>query len=83
MQAETANLTKEDLQEADEVFVSSTGGGVMPVTLINDKPVGNGAPGITTGKLSDNYWKRRSEGWNSTPFTDLLGPDMSQAAGAD
>ncbi|MBT5038546.1 MAG: branched-chain amino acid--2-keto-4-methylthiobutyrate aminotransferase [Rhodospirillaceae bacterium] len=83
LQAEAADLTKADLQDADEVFVSSTGGGVMAVTLINDKPIGNGAPGITTSKLSDNYWKKRSEGWDSTPFSDILEPEIPQAAGAD
>jgi len=83
LKAETADLTKEDLQAADEVFVSSTGGGVLAVTLVNDKPIGNGAPGITTAKLSDNYWKKRSESWDSTPFSDLLDPEMTQAAGAD
>ncbi len=83
LQAEAADLTAADLQNADEVFISSTGGGVIAVTLVNDKPIGNGAPGITTGKISDNYWKKRAEGWEATPLADLLEPEMPQAAGAD
>ena len=83
LEAEAANLTDSDLREADEVFISSTGGGVIAVTMVNDKPVGNGAPGLTTGKLSDNYWKKRSEGWAATPLADLLEPEMPKAAGAD
>jgi len=53
------------------------------VTLVNDKPVGNGAPGLTTSKLSDTYWKKRAEGWHATPLTDLLESELDQAAGAD
>ena len=71
------------MREADEVFISSTGGGVISVTLVNDKPVGNGAPGITTGKLSDTYWKKRAEGWHATVLADLVEPELPQAAGAD
>jgi branched-chain amino acid aminotransferase len=81
--AEAVDLTETDLREADEVFISSTGGGVLSVTLVNGKPVGNGAPGITTGKLSDAYWRKRSEGWAATPLADLLEPELPQAAGAD
>ncbi|MFP6690809.1 MAG: aminotransferase class IV [Alphaproteobacteria bacterium] len=83
LDAEATDLTEADLREADEVFISSTGGGVIAVTMVNDKPVGNGAPGLTTGKLSDNYWKKRAAGWAATPLADLLEPEMPQAAGAD
>ena len=83
LQAEATDLTEADLREADEVFISSTGGGVISVTLVNDKPVGNGAPGLTTSKLSDTYWKKRAEGWHATPLTDLLESELDQAAGAD
>lgn len=83
LQAEAVNLTEADLREADEVFVSSTGGGVIAVTTVNDKPVGNGAPGLTTAKLSDAYWQKRSQGWHATLLADLLEPELPQAAGAD
>jgi len=45
------------LKEADEVFITSTAGGVMPVTKINDKPVGNGKPGKVTTIISKRYWE--------------------------
>ena len=76
-------MTEEDLRQAGEVFISSTGGGVIAVTTINDKPVGNGAPGLTTGKLGDMYWKKRAEGWGATALDDLLEDEISLAAGAD
>ena len=83
LQAEAVNMTEEDLRQAGEVFISSTGGGVIAVTTINDKPVGNGAPGLTTGKLGDMYWKKRAEGWGATALDDLLEDEISLAAGAD
>jgi branched-chain amino acid aminotransferase len=83
LEAVAADLTADDLKNADEAFISSTGGGVMAVTMVNDKPIGNGAPGLTTGKLSDRYWAKRAEGWDATPFADLLEPEIAQAAGDD
>ena len=56
IEAEATDLVAEDLEQANEAFISSSGGGVMPVVRVNDKPIGNGAPGITTGRLSDLYW---------------------------
>ncbi len=41
---------------ADEVFITSTAGGVMPVTRISAETVGDGRPGALTTKLNDAYW---------------------------
>jgi len=41
---------------ADEAFITSTAGGVMPVTRIDGKTVGDGKPGALTGRLNDAYW---------------------------
>jgi branched-chain amino acid aminotransferase len=61
-------LAKEDLKltqgalsaaaarTADEVFITSTAGGVMPVTRISAEAVGDGRPGALTAKLNDAYW---------------------------
>lgn len=53
--------------EADEVFISSTAGGIMPVTKINSRPVGDGAVGPVTKKVFDAYWGRKADGWLGTP----------------
>ncbi|MBM3483488.1 MAG: branched-chain amino acid--2-keto-4-methylthiobutyrate aminotransferase [Alphaproteobacteria bacterium] len=65
-------LTADDLLEAKEVFISSTAGGVLPITRVNDQAVGNGAPGITTGQLQKRYWEKRKRGWHGTPVDSLL-----------
>ena len=49
-------LTATTAQTADEVFITSTAGGVMPVTRISGQAVGDGRPGVLTAKLNDAYW---------------------------
>ena len=45
-----------DLAVADEVFLSSTGGGVLPIARVNGKPVAAAFPGPLTRRLHDAYW---------------------------
>ena len=60
-------LTAEDLLRSDEVLVTSTAGGIMPVTVIDGKPVGTGAPGPLTLQLRDRYWASHEDPRYSTP----------------
>lgn len=66
--AEMRALPVEELRGAREVFLTTTAGGVVPVTRIGDAPVGNGSPGSVTVRLHALYWKRRSEGWLGDPI---------------
>ena len=50
------SLTAVMAQTADEIFITSTAGGVMPVTRIAGQPVGDGRPGALTARLNDAYW---------------------------
>ena len=50
------NLAPEYARSADEVFATSTAGGILPITKIDDKIIGNGAMGPVTQKLQDAYW---------------------------
>jgi branched-chain amino acid aminotransferase len=44
-----ADISPDELRSADEIFISSSAGGMFPVTVLDDQPVGNGTPGeITT-----------------------------------
>lgn len=56
-----------ELRKADEVFITSTAGGVMPVAILDGAAVGDGRPGRLTSALHDFYWRRHEEGWKSTP----------------
>jgi len=55
------------LRDADEIFLSSTAGGVMPVKSLDDKPVGEGKPGPLTMKLHEAYWSAHEDPRYSTP----------------
>jgi branched-chain amino acid aminotransferase len=52
---------------ADEVFITSTAGGVMPVTRISGQPVGDGKPGALTAKLNAAYWALHDDPGFSIP----------------
>ena len=51
------------LRGADEVFLSTSGGGVLPVTKVDQLPIGDGAPGPVTRKLVETYWA-----WHADPM---------------
>ncbi len=50
-------IPAQELRNADEVFLSTSAGGVLPVTRVDGQPIGSGAPGPVTGRLVETYWK--------------------------
>jgi branched-chain amino acid aminotransferase len=65
--AEPKGLTQSDLRAADEVFISSTAGGVMPVCRIDGEPIGEGVPGPVTGRITELYWRKHEDPRWTTP----------------
>jgi branched-chain amino acid aminotransferase len=59
-------FTAADMHDADEVFISSTAGGVMPITQVDGTILGNGAPGPVTTRLINTYWQKKAAGWHAT-----------------
>ena len=57
----------EVLRAADEIFITSTAGGVMPATTFDGKPVGTGKPGPITLQLRQRYWEAHDEDRWTTP----------------
>jgi branched-chain amino acid aminotransferase len=55
------------VKAADEVFITSTAGGIMPVTRVDDAPIGDGRPGPVTGRLLDLYWQKHADPDWTTP----------------
>lgn len=51
-----------ELRGADEVFLSTSGGGVLPVTRVDGQPLGDGRPGPVTRRLMATYWA-----WHADP----------------
>ena len=70
--AHQADLPPEALRTADEAFLSSTAGGIMPVARVDGRPLGAGRPGPVTTRFRTLYWDKREAGWLGTPVKDLL-----------
>ena len=51
IEVQTRNLPASELRSADEVFISTSGGGVLPVTVLDKVHVGDGRPGPIAHKL--------------------------------
>jgi len=59
-------ISPDELKGAEEVFITSTAGGILPVTRVDHAPVGDGEPGPVTVRLQKLYWQRHDEGWQGT-----------------
>jgi len=47
----------DDLYRADEIFICTTAGGVMPITELDGKKVGGGQVGPITRQIWEGYWE--------------------------
>jgi branched-chain amino acid aminotransferase len=70
--ARQADLPPETLTRADEAFLSSTAGGIMPVGRVDGRPLGTGRPGPVSTRIRTLYWEKREAGWLGTAVKDLL-----------
>ena len=59
--ADQRGVTVEDALQADEIFATSTAGGIMAVTRLNAKPVGDGRMGPITRALTEAYWAKHTD----------------------
>ncbi len=66
--AREARLTAYDLYAADEVFLTSTAGGIMPLVEIDGRPIGDGKPGRISQRIHGLYWALRESGRDGTPI---------------
>jgi branched-chain amino acid aminotransferase len=57
----------EEVRRAEEVFLTSTAGGVIPVTEVDGEPVGNREPGPVTLRLREAYWDLHEDPRYATP----------------
>jgi len=70
VKCEVRRVRAEELADADEIFISSTAGGIAPVSVFDGKPVGSGRPGTLTTRLIDIYWQRHADPALNTPVDD-------------
>ena len=56
MKVEIRPLPLAEFMESDEVFISTSGGGIFALTRVDDRIFANGAIGPITAKLHATYW---------------------------
>ncbi|WP_353017475.1 aminotransferase class IV [Mesorhizobium sp. M1405] len=61
LSATAVDVSCAEIKAADEVFITSTAGGIMPVTRIDDTAIANGLVGSITRRLMDLYWQKHDE----------------------
>ena len=64
---ERRSIPADEMRRAEEAFVTSTAGGIMPVTKVDDRTLGDGAPGPLTSRLRDAYWALHRDPRYATP----------------
>jgi branched-chain amino acid aminotransferase len=72
--SEVRELSVAELRAADEIFLSTTAGGIMPVARLDGRILGNDGPGPIATRLREAYWAQRTGGWHATPVDYAL-PD--------
>ena len=62
LEVQLRTLPADELRGAQEVLLSTSGGGVLPVTRVDQQAIGNGQPGPITRQLVQTYWA-----WHADP----------------
>ena len=57
METDERALPLDEFLEADEVFLSSSGGGVIPITRVDERTFSNGVPGPVAADLRQTYFE--------------------------
>lgn len=55
-----SNLTRYDVWVADELFLTGTAAEIVPIVKVDARPIGDGQPGVVTGKFLEKFRQRVS-----------------------
>jgi len=61
-------LTPYDLYTAEELFFAGTAGGIVPISSVDGRRIGNGKPGMITKKIARLYWDILASGVHGTKY---------------
>lgn len=61
LSATATDISRAEIKAADEVFITSTAGGIMPVTRIDDSVIASGRVRPVTRRLMDLYWQKHDD----------------------
>ncbi len=70
--ARVTRFGAETLYDADEVFLTSTAGGIVPVMSVDGRLIGDGTPGPMTRRLHARYWGAHRQGAWVTPVHETV-----------
>lgn len=76
---EVRTVSAEEFCDADEIFMCTTAGGIMPVSRIDGRIMGNDRPGAMSSKLKEAFWAERARGWHATPIDYSRVDDLAAA----
>jgi branched-chain amino acid aminotransferase len=65
--ARVGKVSAAEAREADEIFLATTAGGVMPASRIDGRMMSNDRPGPISTKIKETFWAKRAAGWHATP----------------
>jgi branched-chain amino acid aminotransferase len=68
IKSEIRPISAMELRDADEIFLATTAGGIMPGSRIDGRIMGNDRPGPISAKLRETFWAKRAQGWHATPI---------------
>jgi branched-chain amino acid aminotransferase len=68
------------LKSADEVFITSTAGGIIPVRSVDRQMIGDGGPGPVTMRLKRMYRELLENPDYTTPVHYEVGSDVATTA---
>lgn len=61
-----ADIAPDQARGADEVFLSSSAAGILPIAKIDGKGIGDGMAGPVTSRIIEAYWSKKKQGWHGT-----------------
>lgn len=67
IKAGVGKISADDLISADEVFLTTTAGGIIPIRSVDQRPVGDGTIGPVTRRLTEMYNALLSDPACTTP----------------
>jgi branched-chain amino acid aminotransferase len=66
--AKATRLHADELRSAQEVFMTTTAGSIMPVRSVDGSLIGDrDGPGEVSIQLHNLYWEKLWAGWDATP----------------
>lgn len=68
---ETRALGEDELRQAEEAFITSTAGGIIPITKVDDHVISEGGMGPLTRQLTEVYWQAHERASWSTAVNEV------------